>query len=103
MADGTNAGRTNWNTVVRTVDRPKYDEKRQTILEAARGCFRRDGFHGASISDICATAKISPGHLYHYFESKEAIIEAIVETGFEKATSVFEELANTENIVDALV
>jgi TetR/AcrR family transcriptional repressor of uid operon len=87
---------------VRTVDQAKYDEKRWAILEAARGCFRRDGFRGASISDICAAAKISPGHLYHYFESKEAIVQAIAETGFEASASAFDELAKSENIVDAL-
>src|ERR1700687_2268603 len=38
---------------MRKVDQAKYDEKRRHILEAADECFQRDGFRGASISDIC--------------------------------------------------
>jgi TetR/AcrR family transcriptional regulator, repressor for uid operon len=88
---------------VRKVDQAKYDEKRREILEAARACFLRDGFRGASISDICAAARMSPGHLYHYFDSKESIVKAIVELGLEQAESRFEELSSEKNIVSALV
>ena len=77
---------------MRKVDRAKYDEKRQHILEAAEGCFQRDGFRGASISDICAAAGMSPGHLYHYFDSKEAIIEAIFESRLEREAAIVGEL-----------
>ena len=59
---------------MRTVDPVKHEEKRRQILEAARCCFVRDGFRGVSISALCKEAGISPGHLYHYFESKEAIL-----------------------------
>ena len=88
---------------MRKVDPVKYDEKRRQILDAARGCFNRDGFRGASISDICAAAGMSPGHLYHYFDSKEAIVKAIVERGLEEAASVFGQLADRERIVEAVV
>jgi AcrR family transcriptional regulator len=46
---------------VRRVDQAKYDEKRRHILEAAEGSFRRDGFRGASIGDICAPARMTSG------------------------------------------
>lgn len=58
-------------------------EKRETqinrILEAARTCFVQSGFRGASMHDICRQAGMSPGALYRYFPSKEALIEAIAE------------------------
>ena len=82
---------------MRKVDQAKYDEKRQHILEAAEGCFRRDGFRGASIADICAAARMSPGHLYHYFDSKEAIIEAIFESRLEREAAIVGELTQTPN------
>jgi TetR/AcrR family transcriptional repressor of uid operon len=82
---------------VRKVDRAKYDEKLRQILEAAEGCFRRDGFRGASIGDICAAARMSPGHLYHYFDSKEAIIEALFELRLERAAATFVDLTLTPN------
>jgi TetR/AcrR family transcriptional regulator, repressor for uid operon len=64
---------------VRKADPVKHDKRRRQILEAAGRCFARDGFNGASISDICSEAGISPGHLYHYFASKEAIVSAMTE------------------------
>lgn len=62
---------------MRRSDPIKHEKKRQEILEAARRCFLRDGFKSASISAICAEAGISPGHLYHYFAGKDALMEAI--------------------------
>jgi TetR/AcrR family transcriptional repressor of uid operon len=82
---------------VRRVDRAKYDEKRQLILEAAEECFRRDGFRGATIGDICAATRISPGHLYHYFDSKEAIIEALFESRLKQEAAIVDELTLTPN------
>ena len=66
---------------MRTVDTVKFEEKRAQILAAAERCFARRGFHAATIAQVCEEAKISPGHLYHYFESKEAMITAIAEAG----------------------
>lgn len=57
----------------------RRDQQVHRILEAAKGCFLRSGFQGASMQHICAEAAMSPGALYRYFPSKEAIIEAIVE------------------------
>lgn len=73
---------------MRTVDPVKHEVKRREILDAAGRCFVRKGFQGATIASICAEAKISPGHLYHYFASKEAIIEAMAEARLE-ATAQF--------------
>lgn len=53
--------------------------RQDQILDAATGCFCQQGFHGASIATISKCAGMSPGHIYHYFENKEAIIAAIVE------------------------
>ena len=82
---------------MRKVDQAKYDEKRRHILEAAKDCFQRDGFRGASIGDICAAARMSPGHLYHYFDSKEAIIEALFELRLEQEAAIVGELTLTPN------
>ena len=71
--------------IMRRVDWAKYDEKRQHILEAAEECFQRDGFRGASIGEICTAAHMSPGHLYHYFDSKEALLTACLGTVAEEA------------------
>ena len=62
---------------MRKINPDKHEEKRSQILEAALCCFARSGFRGASISDICEEAGIRSGHLYHYFDKKGAIVEAI--------------------------
>lgn len=71
---------------MRTVDPIKHEQKRQEILAAAIRCALRSGLKGMSTSDICAEAKISPGHLYHYFENKDAIFEAMAETKLNELT-----------------
>ncbi len=54
-------------------------DRRTEILEAARRCVARSGFHQTSMQEICAEAGMSPGNLYRYFPSKEAIIAGIAE------------------------
>ena len=50
--------------------------RHQQIIEAARACFARQGFHQTSVQDICKEADLSPGAVYRYFPSKEHIIAA---------------------------
>ena len=54
-------------------------DRREEILDAAQRCFARAGFHQTSMQEICAEARMSPGGLYRYFASKEAIIAGIAE------------------------
>ncbi len=54
-------------------------DRRAAILEAAQRCFARSGFHQSSMQEICAEARMSPGNLYRYYPSKEAIIAGICE------------------------
>jgi AcrR family transcriptional regulator len=53
--------------------------RRDHILNAAERCFARSGFHRTTVQDICKEAAISPGALYVYFDSKEALIAGICE------------------------
>jgi TetR/AcrR family transcriptional repressor of uid operon len=88
---------------VRKVDPVQHEEKRREILEAAARCFGRSGFQGASTASICSEASISPGHLYHYFASKEAIIEAIAAASLQRAAARFGEVASGTSVVDTFV
>ena len=65
-------------------------DRRAEILAAAQRCFVRSGFHGASMQDICAEAGMSPGNLYRYFPSKEAIIAGIAERDRAEVAQQFE-------------
>lgn len=53
--------------------------QRNRILDAAQKCFIEHGFHAASMASIAAAAKVSAGLIYRYFESKNAIILAIID------------------------
>ena len=75
---------------------------RQRIIDAAIACFERDGFHGASMQEICAEAGMSPGALYRYFPSKVAIIAAIAEAERAQHTAFFDRLAQADDPVEAL-
>lgn len=88
---------------MRKVDPVKHERKRGEILGAAIRCFTRDGFRGASTTDICTEAGISPGHLYHYFPSKIAIIEAMIDLGLARSAERFEKILSATNVIEALL
>jgi len=52
------------------------EARRQQILDAARTCFARQGFHQTSVHAICEEAGLSAGAVYGYFPSKDHIIAA---------------------------
>jgi AcrR family transcriptional regulator len=52
-------------------------ERRRQILDAAVRAFARRGYHACRVSDIAEEAGVAYGLVYHYFDSKEAVLEAI--------------------------
>jgi AcrR family transcriptional regulator len=50
--------------------------KRDAVLAAAVHCFAADGLAGTGMRDIARAAGLTEGTLYHYFPSKDALIEA---------------------------
>ena len=52
-------------------------DRRQELLDAAVRVFARKGFRGARVSDIAAEAGVAHGLLYHYFRSKDEVLETI--------------------------
>ena len=79
-----------------------HEERQTHILAAARACFARAGFHGASMQQICAEAKMSPGALYRYFPSKDSIIEAIAEEERGQAAECMAALSTDGPLVDRI-
>ena len=53
--------------------------RRRQILDAARACFARNGFHATSMQDVVAESGLSIGAVYRYFKSKDDLIQAIAE------------------------
>jgi len=77
--------------------------RRQQVLDAAQGCFRRHGFHGASMAEISAAAGMSVGHIYHYFENKDAIVAAIIDEDVQRFSSEFAEIGRSPDIMAAMI
>mgnify|MGYP001069359719 CR=1 FL=1 len=76
---------------------------RDQMRAAAAACFRRHGFHGTSIAQISKSAGMSPGHIYHYFANKEAIIEDIVAQDLQRVLTLIAEMSSAEDVLDAMI
>jgi TetR/AcrR family fatty acid metabolism transcriptional regulator len=56
---------------------PAVEEKRRLILGAAVRVFARKGYHTCRVSDIARDAGVAYGLVYHYFRSKEEVLETV--------------------------
>ncbi len=70
------------------------DARRQQIVDAAYRCFARKGFHQATMRDIYQEAGLSAGAVYHYFKSKEDIVQASFVFDYERSLPIFEQAAD---------
>jgi TetR/AcrR family fatty acid metabolism transcriptional regulator len=52
-------------------------DKRQNILDAAVRVFARQGFHSTRVSDIADEAGVAYGLVYHYFKSKDEVLNEL--------------------------
>src|SRR5688572_3481317 len=68
------------------------DARREEILVAAVRVFASKGFGLAKIADIASEAGLSHGLVYHYFDSKEEVFAAIVDSMFERVRAEFASL-----------
>ena len=65
--------------MARIVNKEEYELKRNEILDAAQRVVYTRGYDQMSIQDILVEVKISKGAFYHYFDSKQALMEALIE------------------------
>ncbi len=63
------------------------ENKKQQILQAALKVFAGKGYNGATINMIAKEAGISKGLMYSYYESKEKLLEELLNFGMQKAAS----------------
>jgi AcrR family transcriptional regulator len=78
------------------------ERRRRQIMDAAIACFRRRGFHQATMAEICAEAGISAGALYRYFSSKADIIGAIAEDKRGESDEAFMRAAEQQGFLPAM-
>ena len=76
--------------------------RRNQIIEAAKRCMFRKGFHQTSMQDIVAESGLSPGAIYLYFKSKEEIIRTIADRRHEREKKVIAHAFGTGDTTAAL-
>jgi AcrR family transcriptional regulator len=65
--------------MARPVKEQEYRVKRGAILDAARRLVQTKGYEQMAIQDVLDDLQISKGAFYHYFGSKQALLEALIE------------------------
>ncbi len=79
------------------------DEKRVSILEAARAVCRETGLDGIKMADIAARARVSKGTLYRFFDSKEDLLTDMVIVEQERCLRELQQIErNGAGVVDQL-
>jgi len=89
--------------VKRRTDPERAQSRRNQVLQAAAVCFARSGFHGASMAEISKEAGMSAGHIYNYFDSKDAIIMAFVDLESEHVMSQLREFASQADPLQSMI
>lgn len=67
-----------------------FSSKQNEIVKIALQLFLGKGYENTKISDILMATELSKGGMYHYFASKEAILDAVIEYAQEEQRPLFE-------------
>jgi TetR/AcrR family transcriptional regulator, transcriptional repressor for nem operon len=91
--------------MARIVNKEEYESRRNEILDAAQRLVYTTGYEGMSIQDILAEVKISKGAFYHYFDSKQALFEALIERMAHQGVAIMLPIVQEEQLgaVDKLL
>lgn len=74
---------------------PSSQTTRSRILDAAYKLFRRQGYSRVSIDEIALAARLTKKTLYYHFESKDALLAAVLEKQSELALAAFRTFSDT--------
>jgi TetR/AcrR family fatty acid metabolism transcriptional regulator len=72
------------------------EEKRRVILDAAVRVFARKGYHASRVGDIAEEAGVAHGLLYHYFASKEELLETVFRETWSELLEAFARVADSD-------
>jgi TetR/AcrR family transcriptional regulator, fatty acid metabolism regulator protein len=73
------------------------EEKRRLILSSAVRVFAHRGYHTSRVGDIAEEAGIAHGLLYHYFSSKEQVLETIFRENWRVLTDAFRQIEESSS------
>jgi TetR/AcrR family fatty acid metabolism transcriptional regulator len=75
-------------------DPAAHEARRRQILAAAATVFARQGFDRTRVGDIATEAGIAYGLVYHYFDSKEAVLDALFADNWQVTVKVIDGIAD---------
>jgi AcrR family transcriptional regulator len=84
--------------MARVVKEDKYNVRRNEILESAQRFVYTRGYEKMAIQDILDNLQISKGAFYHYFTSKQALLEALIERMMLDAEQVLTPIVHDPNL-----
>jgi TetR/AcrR family transcriptional regulator, transcriptional repressor of aconitase len=84
------------------ITRARADARRQQILDAALGCFARQGFHKTTMQDVVEHSGLSPGSIYCHFSGKQDIIVALVEERHRRERALLQRALEKQNFAEAV-
>ena len=71
-------------------------ERRRQLIDAGWRCTGRVGYHEMTVDDVCAEAGVSKGSFYGYFDSKQALLIALLEAGEARLDAVLDDLSRRD-------
>jgi AcrR family transcriptional regulator len=80
--------------MARTLDLEKHTVRREAFVEAAQRLLQTKGYEAMSIQDLLEELGASRGAFYHYFDSKQALLEAVVDRITDVALASVEPVVN---------
>ena len=72
------------------------EDKRRQLLDAAVRVFARKGYHASRVGDIAEEAGVAHGLLYHYFKSKDQVLEAVFHENWSLLVARIESVEETD-------
>ncbi len=84
--------------MARKVKEEDYASRRNEILDAAQTLVYTKGYEQMSIQDIIDALKISKGAFYHYFDSKPALLEALIDRFADNAEKAVSPILDDPNL-----
>lgn len=76
----------------------EYNERRNEILDTAQRLFHSKGYEKCTVNDILKEIAIAKGTFYHYFKSKEEVLDAVISRYIDIVINKVDEILKIDNI-----
>lgn len=83
--------------------RAKRNDKRERLIQAADKLIYEQTFHTTTLADIAKLAEVPLGNVYYYFKTKEAIMDAVLQTRVHEWRDLFQQWEQIPDIKERLL